>query len=423
MEILESKRLKEIKREKARVIIAHPGTQHAPKLARQLAMKGYLTKYISILLWTESNLLIKTIKKIVPKLYFKLSNRIIPGIPSSKILIFPFIEITDAINRKLNKQHTENEFHYYRNKNFQLCLKSEQIKNCDIIIGFDTSSWILVDLVKANGKKFILDQSIGHPIEMAKVNGELNVQYPDWAQHITEKPKKFLELEEQEYEKASFIVVASNFSRNTLINNGIDKDKIFLNPYGVDLKRFSYKPRIIKDKIVYLFIGTVDVRKGIPFLVKSWKEAKMENCELWIVGPVVDSVRSKLETCSNIKVLGKVINVQLAEVMQQADVFVFPSFFEGFGLVILEALASGLPVITTTATAGPDIIENGEEGFVISPGNSAELIQSLKFFYNNRDQIELMGKKAREKAMKYTWKSYGDRWEKIINNVVASNRK
>lgn len=401
-----------------KVLLIHPGTQHALKLARELSKNGFLDKYISTLVWSDTHFLIRALKKLAPKLYLQVSGRVLTGVPTSKLKTFPLIELRHRINKFFGKNLTENQLYYKKNKSFQQALKCKQIAGSDIIIGFDTSSWILVDIAKRKGKKFILDQSIGHSVEMLQVFKQLNSQYPEWAKHIIEKEDKFLQFEKSEYDKAAFIVVASTFTKQTLIKNGINEQKILLNPYGVDLNLFYYHPKVIKQKKIFLFIGTVDVRKGIPFLLECWNKANLQDCELWIVGPIADEIKEKIEKEVSIRVFGKIMNASLSKIMKEAHVFVFPSFFEGFGLVILEAMASGLPVITTTATAGTDLIEDGKEGFVITPGKEEQLIKCLHFFNTNPDQISIMGKQARLKAEQYSWKDYGMRWGKIINKVA-----
>jgi glycosyltransferase involved in cell wall biosynthesis len=96
----------------------------------------------------------------------------------------------------------------------------------------------------------------------------------------------------------------------------------------------------------------------------------------------------------------------LAE-MAANDVFVFPSLFEGFGLVLLEAMAAGLPLITTEHTAGPDLITDGREGFIV-PIRSAEAIASkLDWFSADRDRARQMGLLAQRRATHFTWEAYG----------------
>jgi alpha-maltose-1-phosphate synthase len=401
-----------------KVVIAHPGTQHALKLAKELSKQGYLDKYISTLVWSDSDFLIRLIKKIFPRFYILLSNRLLDEVPKRELKVFPLVELQHKINKFFRKKLTDNDLYYSKNKRFQQALKYKQIVDADIIIGFDTASWILIDLAKKNRKLFILDQSIGHSLEMVAVHKQLNAQYPSWSKHIIEKKDHLLKRERFEYDKADYIVVASTFTKETLIKNGINEEKIFLNPYGVDLIRFHYDEREIKQKKIFLFVGTVDVRKGIPFLLQCWNKANLPESELWIVGPVADEIKERIAKVETVKVFGKIINAELSKVMRQAHVFVFPSFFEGFGLVILEAMASGLPVVTTAATAGADLIENGKEGFVITPGDEEQLIRHLKYFSENPEQIVIMGKHARFKAEQYSWQNYGIRWEEIINKVT-----
>jgi glycosyltransferase involved in cell wall biosynthesis len=92
--------------------------------------------------------------------------------------------------------------------------------------------------------------------------------------------------------------------------------------------------------------------------------------------------------------------------MAAHDVFVLPSLFEGFGLVLLEAMAMGLPVITTPNTAGPDLITDGEEGFLV-PIRSAEAIaEQLELLRADRARRDSMSDGARRRAAEFTWTDY-----------------
>ena len=97
---------------------------------------------------------------------------------------------------------------------------------------------------------------------------------------------------------------------------------------------------------------------------------------------------------------------ELLHEYQSADVFVFPSLLEGFGHVLLEAMACGLPVISTTRTAAPDLVRQGQEGFVIPPGNARELARCLEFFISNPENTRTMGRAARVRAEEFTWTKF-----------------
>ena len=103
--------------------------------------------------------------------------------------------------------------------------------------------------------------------------------------------------------------------------------------------------------------------------------------------------------------------------MSEADVFVFPSLFEGFALVILEAMAAGLPVITTPNTAGPDLIEDGKEGLIVPAGDANALREAMQSLLHNPERARSMGRAAHEKAKEFTWERYGERWEALVRDL------
>jgi glycosyltransferase involved in cell wall biosynthesis len=97
-----------------------------------------------------------------------------------------------------------------------------------------------------------------------------------------------------------------------------------------------------------------------------------------------------------------------------ASVLVFPSLVEGFGLVLLEAMASGIPIITTCNTAGPDIIADGVEGFIIPIRDVESLKEKLEWCYRHPQELAEMGRSARQTAEKLTWNRYR---QKLLNEV------
>jgi alpha-maltose-1-phosphate synthase len=94
--------------------------------------------------------------------------------------------------------------------------------------------------------------------------------------------------------------------------------------------------------------------------------------------------------------------------MRQHDVLVFPSLFEGFGLVIGEALSQGLPVITTANTGGPDILRDGQDGFIVPIRDSEAIAQRLLQLHEDRQLLKQMSDSARQRAAQLHWQSYKD---------------
>jgi len=404
-----------------KILLVHPGTQYSHQLAKQLYKRNILYLFISGFVISEKSVFIKSIKKYFPSFYRKISNRIIKDIPSLKLKSYLFHEIISLIKIRKNIA----EFKYFkRNAIFQNKISISNLNECSLIIGFDTSSLNLIEKSLQLNKPFILDVSIAHSAEKNEVYRNLIKTFSCWSDFIELKDEKLIEIEQQELKKATKLVVASTFTKNTLIKQGFNANKIFVNPYGIDLDDFKIKEKYeINKKLRFIFVGLVDVRKGIPFLLNVLSQLDQTLIELSLVGPISAPIKNILKIkYANlpIKIYGKIPHSELSPLVKQHDVFVFPTYFEGFGLVILEAMASGLPVITTSATAGTDIIQHGINGFVITPGDEKELNDAMRYFINNPEQIEIMGRAARSRAEKFTWDSYGERWEKIIKEVLIS---
>lgn len=305
-----------------------------------------------------------------------------------------------------------------RNEAFQKKISDGVLLDSDKIVGFDTSSWIVADRAKKLQRPFFLDQSIAHPRQKFEVFASLRHQYPKWDQDIPEKGNEHIELEEKEYDLAHRIVAASNFTRDGLIRQGIPAEKILLNPYGVSGNFFRKKERpVMGDKVRFIYLGTLGARKGLPVLLDAWMDNHLySKAELWLAGPASDYAKESVSQIPGIMYKGRLPYSEIPGLLDASHCLVFPSFFEGFGQVILEAMAAGLPVITTEATAGPDIIENGVDGFIIQSGDKSALGKAMLQFIEDPQGCYAIGQRAQEKAMAFSWDAYGDRWNKILDS-------
>lgn len=402
-----------------KVLLTHPGTQYSYQLAVQLHRKKLLYKFVTGFAVRKKSGFHWFLQRLAPQqLSNKIANRII-ALPKNKLKQYPFIEIRAL--QKLKKAQATNALFFQRNEQFQHTIGSDLLKSADIVISFDTASLVLQERAKKLNKICILDLSIAHSKTRIRIFNEITQQHPQWLTGVEEKAAELLAIEQQELEQAHAIVVASEFSKQSLLENGIPANKIHVNPYGVNCHQFAPKEKYrINKKIRFVFVGRVDARKGVAWLMETMQQMPLDTFEVELVGVITEDFKQYIESFgySNVIITGKVPHTALPEILRKADVFLFPSFFEGFGLVIPEAMSCGLPVITTTATCGPDVITEGEEGYVIEPGNNTALITAMNYFIHNPSLIEKMGKKARATAEQLTWDAYGDRWNKIIDTLT-----
>lgn len=164
----------------------------------------------------------------------------------------------------------------------------------------------------------------------------------------------------------------------------------------------------------FIYAGQSSIRKGTPFLLEAWEKAALHDAELVFVGSwqLADAKLKQLPR--GMRFFGPVGPEQLRELYRKSDTFVFPSFGDGFGLVILEAMACGLPVISSDCCAGPDVLDEAC-GRVVAAGDMEHLVETLRWFAANRNLLPQMKKAARTKAESFTWGNY----RKAVSKAVA----
>ena len=222
-----------------------------------------------------------------------------------------------------------------------------------------------------------------------------------------------------EYEAADFIAVPSRFVAGTFAEHGIKHDRLILNPYGVDLQRFGLQART-KDHqgLRVIHVGQVSVQKGVHYLVPAVE--KVKGATLTLVGAMMPGMESVVSR-SFTRIVGPVPGANLPSFYAAADVFCLLSIQEGFGLVILQAMATGLPVIATTNTGAEEMITDGEEGFIVEPRDPNTVTERLQWLADNEEQRMEMGRRARARVAKgFSWADYGARARSAYQSILLS---
>ncbi len=218
-----------------------------------------------------------------------------------------------------------------------------------------------------------------------------------------------------------YFIVPSEFSKKELIKYySIPSHKFFIIPFGVDINKYKPISKIKKKEgIIFIFSGSLASRKGILCLLNSWDHLNLSDAKLVICGRSHVTTRKQIKKYKKNKTItfkGHLNEENLIKEYQKADVFVFPSLREGSAKATYEAMACGLPIITTP-NAG-SVARDKKDGFIIMPKSVKEIKEKILYFYNNPKEIEKMGKNARKRAEKFTWERYGknvvDVYEKVL---------
>jgi glycosyltransferase involved in cell wall biosynthesis len=209
---------------------------------------------------------------------------------------------------------------------------------------------------------------------------------------------------------ADSCVVASSFTKETLVENGIPENKIKVIPYGVDSLKFPAKKEynLIDGPLNIIFVGQMIQRKGLYYLLEAVKKLNAPNVVLTIVGrgSIDQNLLDKYRSIASIKIKINLSHIDLVNEFHCSDVLIFPSLVEGFGQVILEAMSSGLPVICTPNTAGRDLFISGKEGIIVPIRDIEALAEKIEWCRNNKIELEEMGREAARTARIFTWEKF-----------------
>jgi starch synthase len=262
----------------------------------------------------------------------------------------------------------------------------------------------------------------------------------------TSHPKHSKRLEDEEYEllglnkkrsfqgsekeiivnKFDYIIALSDFVKDSYIKYGFPKEKIFTASLDINFQRFKPLPIKKDDKFRAVYASSTWLLRGLHYLLDAWRKMSLENAELLVLGGYSHSSSlpqelkeryiKEINDSASIKYIGHVGNPE--KYYNISSVFVLPSLSEGFPKVTLEAMACGLPVITTEHAKG--IVENNKTGFIVPIRDSKAIQGKIEFLYNNSERRKEMGKLARTAAINK--ESFGDQVFEIYKKILKENK-
>lgn len=299
-------------------------------------------------------------------------------------------------------------------------LKNLQEKGVGAIYAYEDIAGFSFAEAKAIGMKCFYDLPIGYwkaANHLMEIERERCPEYFNTIIGFNQSKAK-LERKEQELSMADQIFVASTFTANTLKYNERQLAPVQVIPYGfppVTSESRSYLRK--NEKLKLLFVGSLSQRKGIAELFKAAEKLK-SHVSLTIVGTkAVDDCPALNKELTKHTWIPTLSHDKILTLMRAHDVLVFPSLFEGFGLVITEAMSQGTPVITTDRTAGPDLIEQNKNGWLIEAGSAEALINQIEKLLEEPALVAEVGREAIKTAKLRPWNKYG---EELAQAVLQS---
>lgn len=226
---------------------------------------------------------------------------------------------------------------------------------------------------------------------------------------------------------ANIIIAVSKYTRKEIMSLRINPTKIRLVYNASNRKNynFEYFNRINTNGVNLLFVGHVFPRKGVKYLIEAIKYIEKYDIKLHIAGntkkdPVYYQRIKDLVDSNNLNekviIYGRVSEEELNRLYSLTDIFVLPSLWEGFGIVLLEAMHFKLPIIASNVAAIPELVKDGFNGLLVPPGDPESLSMAVKKLIDNPEIRKEMGERGYKKAISYTWEKSCNRFYQIIKD-------
>jgi glycosyltransferase involved in cell wall biosynthesis len=405
--------------------VVHSGARDGYQVARALYEAGMLQELVTDLYWPSDRMWVKRLSRLLPaSARALLMQRNEPHLPSAKVrqcigpgLIALLLDKLPGVPFSWRRKVT-------RKVDASLGRAAGVLANSKgtALLSYSYYGFDAFNHYRHSGMLFQLHP---HPLSVRRILQAELEEHPDCAESLLKEWELSLPEEDfahlvRETRMASRFIAASTFTKRTLVEHGISPEMVHVIPYGVDCTRFTPSPdprKTIDTPLRLLFVGRINQRKGIKYLLQSLRLLNTKNIRLTVCGRAVDELQLFKPFAGQVEVRLSVGARGLLAAYREADLFVFPSLAEGFGHVLLESLACGLPILSTTNTAAPDLIEPGVEGFVVDPKRPDALAERIDWALAHRVQLISMGRAARRRAEEFTWERFRKRLVETVREI------
>jgi starch synthase len=354
------------------------------------------------------------------------TRRFLQGLGGRKVVANWRYEVKELLFRKIaGNSNKINELVFDRDERFDKDLSRKlPFLNYDVFWGFQGSCRQSIEAANNSGKISVCEMTIAHLPYARRLLQEEAAFHPEWADSID-----FMSFPDN-YEKrlieepliAKKVIAISSFLKETLVQEGVAAEKITVIPLGFDADAISFsekKDSITNRPLRLLYAGKITQRKGIKYLLDAINQFDKRDVELHVIGNVYGSGKAFQSYKSNYNYKSGITQQELFRQYEQYDALVFPSILEGFGLVTVEAMGAGLPVITTPNTNATEVIKNNVNGYLVPIRSSEAIVQAITRLRNMDDaSFQQMRWNARQTALQYTWEVHRNKVKQFIADFI-----
>jgi glycosyltransferase involved in cell wall biosynthesis len=244
-----------------------------------------------------------------------------------------------------------------------------------------------------------------------------------------DRPSRWMiEREQREYTLTDDIVVLSTFAKRTFEQEGVASNKVAVLPLGVDVRRFRPAPDAIErrerrirsgETLNVLYVGALSYQKGLLDLARVIEALPSGRFRFTLVGPVTAEAAPVVRALAGrAEVVGKLPQSGLPAMYEKADIFVFPTIQDGFGMVLTQAKASGLPILTTPNSAALDLVSPGRDGWIVAIRDAEAIEARLTWCDGNRNALAAMTRQIYDRFQPRDWANVAADFDGICGRAL-----
>lgn len=388
--------------------VAQIGAREHYAVARGLHRHGALNRLYTDL-WCDT---LRPVAERLPDPLYSLSNRYHPEIPTDRVHDFVGWALASDLRFRLtgsDSDHARFDYHLNQGSAFARRVRDHLLDapsnpERSVFFGYDTGSLEVLTALRSTEWVTVVDQIDPGRAEKQLVLEETGL-WPGWATSAPVLHDAYDDRRRQEWEQADIVVVNSAWSREALQQQGVPGNKIHIVPLAyeppshVDPLPAAPNPSR-RDPFRILWLGSVILRKGIPYLIQAARQMSNAPVHFDIVGPLGITDAAVRSAPSNMTFHGRVPRDQTSSFYQNADAFILPTLSDGFAITQLEAMAHGLPVIATRNCGR--VVEDKHNGLLIPIRDADAIEDAISHLIANPDAYVEMAKQALTAAQAFT---------------------
>ncbi len=390
-----------------RVLVYHPGMQHAHQLAWALEDAGYLAAFWSGVpivdsrhpssgLWGMAQSRLRAVPIAVGK--------------RRHAVIFPLLRL--LLGTRFFKS-VSNDWSHRLDRAYDMWVARRVRKfKPDVVVCYENSALHTFKAARAIGAVCVLDAASVHYQAGRTWLADTVKANPAWVD----------DQKQQEIELADAILTCSEFATETYRAAGVPIDKLFPMPLGTDLPAIPLLAKATSGHCRFVFVGSLRRLKGVDVLLDVFEQLAQEGApvELALIGGIAEQdLADRAAKIPNVSLRPFMPQSALFNEIARHDCLILPSRFDSFGMVVAEAMAVGVPAIVSDRVGAKCIIEQHPESGWIVPCEKDAIKAQILQVVANRENLMLAGKAARRAAQDYSWPSYRSHVVQTLEGIYA----